>query len=315
MGRMPGPWRESERGVRLDAKVAALAASQHGVFSLAQCAPLGLGARAVQKRAEAGRLHRIHRGVYALVPPALLTRDPLFMAAVLACGSGAVLSHQSAAVLHGLVTKAPPENHVTAPTHRSLHGVRVHRSLTLTDRDATVVNGIPCTSLARTLLDLGDDLNQTQHERALNQTQAMGRLRLRALDDQLQGNPNRIAATNLRRALAIYRPGQAPVESRLEADFLALIRAHHLPEPERQVVLDLEDGDPPIRVDFMWPAAKAIVETDGREYHATHLAFERDRRRDQRLARARRRFVRITWRQLHDDPASVVQLVVDLLAA
>jgi very-short-patch-repair endonuclease len=312
---MPEPWSESEPGVRLDAKVAALSASQHGVFSLAQCAALGLGARAVQKRAATGRLHRIHRGVYALVPRKLLTQDALFIAAVLACGPGAVLSHRSAAHLHGLIPKRPSAIDVTAPARRRIPGVRVHRSLTLTPPDTTRVRHIPCASVARTLLDLGDDLNLAQHEHALNRADAVGRLNLRALDDQLERNATRRAAGNLRRVLQFHRRGQGATESRLEADFVQLLRDHRLPEPERQVVLDLQDGERPIRVDFMWRAAKVVIETDGHEHHGTHRAFEDDRRRDQRLARARWGHARLTWDHVHDDPAWVVALVTDLLAA
>lgn len=310
---MPEAWRDSEPGVRLDAKLAALARSQQAVCSLAQCASLGLGARAVQKRAASGRLHRIHRGVYSLVPKELLTRDGLFMAAVLACGPHAVLSHQSAAVLHGLVPASPV--HVIAPGKRLVDSVTVHRSTTLTARDTTRVRGIPCTTVARTLLDLGDDLNAAQHDRVLNRAEAQGRLSLRALDDQLARNGARSAAHRLRARLAVYRPGQAPTESPLEDDFLALIRAHHLPEPDRQVVLDLEDGERPIRVDFMWREAMVVIETDGHEHHGTRRAFRDDRRRDQRLARARWRHARVTWEQVHDEPVSVVGLVTDLLAA
>jgi very-short-patch-repair endonuclease/predicted transcriptional regulator of viral defense system len=311
---MPEAWRDSEPGVRLDAKLAALARSQEAVCSLAQCASLGLGARAVQKRAGSGRLHRIHRGVYSLVPHELLTQDGLLMAAVLAAGPGAVLSHESAAARHGLI-RPTSEIHVTAPARHTLRGVTVHRSTTLTARDTTRARGIPCTTVPRTLLDLGDDLNAAQHDRALNRAEAQGRLNLPALDDQLARNGARSAAHRLRARLAAYRPGQAPTESPLEDDFLALIRAHHLPEPDRQVVLDLEDRGPPIRVDFMWREAKVVIETDGIEHHGTRRAFRDDRRRDQRLARARWRHARVTWEQVHDDPASVVALVVDLLAA
>jgi predicted transcriptional regulator of viral defense system len=228
---VPEPWPESEREVRLDAKVASLAGSQEAVFSLAQCVALGLGARAVQKRAQTRRWHRIHRGVYSLVPEELLTREARFIAAVLACGPGAVLSHRSAAVVQGLLRDPPPRIDVTAPGHCRPHGIRVHRSLTLIPQDTTVVNGIPCTTIARTLLDLGDDLTQTEHERALNQADALGRLRLRALEDQLERNPTRRVAAQLRRALTIYRPGQAPTESRLEADFLALVEPTTCPTP------------------------------------------------------------------------------------
>jgi very-short-patch-repair endonuclease len=311
---MAEAWQLSGLEGHPDAKLSALAARQHAVFALDQVAALGLSAPAVYKRTKAGRLHRIHRGVYSLVPHALLTQDGLFMSAVLAAGPGAVLSHESAAARHGLIRPAS-EIHVTAPARHALRGVVLHRSGTLADGDRTFVRNIPCTTVARALLDLGDVYTQGQHEHVLNQAEATGRLNLRALDGQLARNPTRLAAANLRRALAIYRPGQAPTESRLEFDFLTLVRAHRLPLPERQVVIDLQDGDPPLRVDFMWRAHKTIVETDGREYHGTARAFERDRRRDQRLARAGWRVARVTWRQVHDDPASVVELVVDLLAA
>ena len=280
----------------------------------AQLLALGLSAQAVYKRAQTGRLHRIHRGVYSLVPKELLARNGLFMAAVLACGPGAALSHRSAAVLHGLINPILSDIDVLAATNRSHSGIRIHRSATLTAGDTTTVHGIPCTTIARALLDLGDDLTQTEHERALNQADAIGRLRLHALEDQMERNARRSAAANLRRALAIYRPHQAPTESRIEADFLALVRAHGLPEPERQVLIDLQDGERPIRVDFMWRAAKVVIETDGHRYHGTRRAFESDRRRDQRLARAGWRFARVTWRQLEEEPDSIADLLRALLA-
>jgi predicted transcriptional regulator of viral defense system len=292
---MPEPWSESDAERRLVAKLSALATSQYAVFSLAQAVEVGFTSRSVQRRAASGRWHRVHHGVYALVPRKLLTQDALLIAAILACGPGAVLSHRSAAHLHGLIPKRPPAIDVTAPARRRIPGVRVHRSLTLTSRDTTRVRRIPCTSVARALLDLGDDLNLAQHEHALNRADALGRLNLRALNDQLERNATRRASGNLRRVLEFHRRGQGATESRLEADFLQLVREHHLPEPERQVVLDLDDGERPIRVDFMWRAAKVVIETDGHEHHGTHRAFEDDRRRDQRLARARWGHARVTW--------------------
>jgi Transcriptional regulator, AbiEi antitoxin len=300
---MSEAWRESEPEVRLDATLAAAAASQHGVFSLAQLNALGLGTRAVQKRATCGRLHRIHRGVYAVTPPSLLTREAHFIAAVLAAGPGAVLSHRSAALLHGLLAVGRFSIDVTGRTHRHSKGIDVHRSTTLTERDVTAVDGIRCTNVARTLLDLADVITPPQLELAVNKAEAKSRLHLRALEDQLGRNHTRPAAHRLRAALDIYRPGHAPPASRLEQDFLALIRAAGLP-----------DGDPPIRVDFMWRERKAVLETDGHEFHRTRQAFEHDRIRDQRLMRARWRFARVTWRQLRDDPDTVIAVVIDLLA-
>ncbi|MGH3263240.1 MAG: type IV toxin-antitoxin system AbiEi family antitoxin domain-containing protein, partial [Trebonia sp.] len=280
---MPEAWEESDAGRRLDTKVATTAARQHGVLALAQCLALGLSARAVQRRAAAGRLHRIHRGVYALVPVSLLRRDALFMAAVLACGPEAALSHRSAGLLHGLIRGKDGEIDVTAATDHRVPGIRIHHSRTLTARDTTRVRGIPCTTIPRTLLDLADVVPGPQLEHALNQAEVMSRLNLRALDDQLARNARRTAACRLRQALGFYRPGQPPPERGLEEAFVELLRDAPVPAPERQVVLDLRDGGNPIRPDFIWSAARLVLETDGRDVHATRLAFESDRIRDQRL--------------------------------
>jgi very-short-patch-repair endonuclease len=147
----------------------------------------------------------------------------------------------------------------------------------------------------------------------LTQAEVLRVLDVRALQDQLERNARRPAAAKLRQAMTIYDPGQAPTESGLEEDVLTHLRAAGLPIPERQVHIVLNDGEEPIRVDFVRRAQRLVLETDGRQFHATRRAFETDRRRDQRLARAGWRVVRVTWRQLRDDPASVVALVADLL--
>ncbi len=296
-------------------QVAALAAAEHGVFPLEQLTALGFSARVVQQRAASGRWHRIFRGVYSLVPPPLLTWRARYRAAVLACGPGAVLSHRSAADLHGLLATSRAKVDVTVPGRgsRNRPGIDVHRSTTLTPDDITTVDGIPCTAVARTLLDLAAVATDERVERALNQADVLQRLDYRALHDQLHGNAHAVAAAKLRAALAVYQPGLAPTESRLEQDFVVLVRGAGLPEPERQVWFTLNDGDPPIRVDFAWRTQRVVVETNGRRSHGTRGAFERDRRRDQRLTRAGWRVVRITWRQLRDDPAGVMELMGDLL--
>ena len=141
---------------RLDAEHAALAARQEGVASLAQLVAIGFTASAIHKRASSGRLHRVHQAVYSLAPPELLSRDGRFMAAVLACGPGAVVSHRSAAALHELRATARSGIEVTVPREniRVGEGVQIHRSRTLTAADVTTVKSIPCTTVARTLLDL-----------------------------------------------------------------------------------------------------------------------------------------------------------------
>lgn len=237
------------------------------------------------------------------------------MAAVLACGPRAVISHRSAAALHDLLATERARIDVTVPgtSRRRADGVDVHRSTTLTEADVVEVDGIPCTTVARTLLALAGVVRPDQAERALNQAEALQRFDYSALVNQLQRNVRTVAAANLRAALELYKPGAAPTESRLEQDFVELVRAAGFPEPERQVWFTFDDGGAPFRADFVWRAQRVVLETDGRRYHGTPRAFEHDRRRDQRLVRARWQVVRITWRQLHDDMASVMDLVADLL--
>lgn len=241
------------------------------------------------------------------------------MAAVLACGDGAAASYRSAARLHGLLPAGRRGVlDVTVPhrTARQVDGVTVHRSTTLTTTDICRIDGIPCTTVPRTLLDLADTPATTpaELERAIDRAAAIGRLRRNALQDQLARNPNRAGTARLRAALDAREPGRKATESPLEDVFAAFVRAHGLPEPERQVVLELDDGDGPIRADFMWRSARLIVETDGRDTHATREAFENDRLRDQRLMRAGWRVIRVTWRQVTEHAEALATRIRELLA-
>jgi predicted transcriptional regulator of viral defense system len=312
---MPRAGRENGTYGRLDAQVAELAARQHLVFTLGHIVAEGLSVSAVHKRTATGRLHRIHRGVYSLVPADQLTWRGRYLAAVLACGDRATVSHREAAALHNLRPSNRSAIDVTVPGRSApaVGGVNVHRSVTLTAADVTVVDGIPCTTLARTHLDLAAVVPLQQTERALNQADAMGVLNLRALRDQLQRNPHAPGAQQLCTALELYTPDTAPTESALEERFVALCRAAALPAPERQVWFTLGDGGEPFRVDFLWRVQRLVLEADGRKFHSTTRAFEDDRRRDQRLARAQWQVVRVTRRQLEDDPTWVVEMVTDVL--
>jgi predicted transcriptional regulator of viral defense system len=251
---------------------------------LAQLNRLGLTARAAQKRVLAGALHRIYRGVYSIAPPALLTAKGRYMAAVLACGPGAVLSHRSAAALHGLRRTDRAGIDVTVPGRRrvGIDGIDVHNSLTLTDDDTTVVDNIPCTSVARTVFDLANVVPRRQVERALDQAEAEQLLDLRKLEATLERNRHTRAYRVLKAILADYRIGPS-TESELEEVMLAACRAANTPLPDRQVYIDRGDGEPAVRADFVWREQRLIVETDGDRFHRTRRAFEADRRRDQRL--------------------------------
>lgn len=300
----------------LDGAIAALGARQNAVFHLVQLLDLGLTADMVRQRARAGRLHRIYRCVYSLVPNSLLTRKGRYMAAVLACGPGALLSHRSAAALHGLRQSDATKIDVTVPvrSHRRHGGLLIHRSTTLSAADVTVVDGIPCTSVARTLFDLSEVVPRRQTERAFDQAEVEGVLNLRAVQDVLGRNPTRRGARVIPAVLAEHYVGSTLTESELEEAMLELSRAAHLPPPEINKWIDLHDGEPMIRADFVWPAQRLIVEVDSRKYHGTRQRFESDRRRDQRAMVAGWRVIRTTDNQIRHRPGELHATVVKLLA-
>jgi predicted transcriptional regulator of viral defense system len=286
--------------------------AQNGVFELDQLAELGLSKAAVHKRAARGQHYRVHRRVYSLVPPELLSLRGRYMAAVLASGPGAVLSHRSAAALHQLRPTARARIEVTVPgrNRRRLHGIEIHRSTTLTPADVTVVDGIPVTTVARTLADLAEVLPERGVERALEQAQSLEILDGGALDDQIRRHPRGACLRRLTSSDVIA----APTESELEELFLELCATAGIPDPERQVYVDPDDGGPMVRADFLWRRQRLIIETDGARFHGTRRSFESDRRRDQRLTVAGWRVIRITWRQITQRPQEVVALLRGLLA-
>jgi hypothetical protein len=294
--------------------VAELAVRQHGVAALSQLLPLGIGARAVQRRADASRLFRVHRGVYALVPASLLSREAHWLAAVLACGPGAALSHRSAAHLHGLrpTSREAIEVVVATGSTRIVPGVQVHRSSTLTGRDATAIDSIPVTTFARTALDLAAVVEQRAVERVIEEAVNRGMFDLWAINDQLERNPKHPGAPGLRAALGPDRAGLT--DSDLEELFVAIWWPTGLPRPRTRFHIDPGDGGPLIRADFAWPEAKFDLEVDGSRYHAPAQRRRRDYRRDQRLKRARWEVLRVGDDQLNDDHDGVVAVVWELLA-
>lgn len=300
----------------LEPALSELAREQHGPFSLDQLRELGLSARAVRHRAAGGRLHRIHQTVYSLVPRELLKREGLYMAAVLACGEDAVLSHRSAAVVHGVRDWGHTTIEVTVPrrSRRKHAGVTVHCSTTLSEADVTEINNIPVTTVARTLFDLAEVVKRRPLERSFDQAEMLEVLDLRAIEDQLARNPTRRGGGAVRAVLKEHYIGSTPTENDFEEALLALTRAAGLPDPRAQFYIDPGDGEPPIRADFAWPAQRVVVETDGRRTHRTSQAFETDRRRDQRLLAAGWKVIRTTWRQLKHCPHELAAVLLRLLA-
>jgi len=276
-----------------DAVIALLAANQHGIVSIAQLERVGIRQRGRARRVAARRLHRIHRGVYAVGHQGL-SREGIWMAAVLACGPNAVLSHQSAAALWGIepsrarTSPAPSDSeipHVSVPGEsKSRKGIRVHRSRTLFPSGVTRRAGIPVTTPSRTLVDLHRLLPQQQFAAALRQAEYLGL----PLDQRLEPDGTR---------------------SELESRFLGLCRRHRLPRPEVNVPLG------PFTVDFLWPENRLVVELDGYRAHAGRTAFEADRGRDVELKALGYEVVRLTWRQVTTEPGDVARAVRGVLRA
>ena len=296
-----------------EAAIVALAERQHGLVTLPQLQLHGLGKAAVAKRAKDGRLHRVHRGIYAVGRPSLTNRGR-WMAAVLAYGPKARLSHRSATALHGIRPDNRAKTDVTVPgrSARSRPTIDVHTSLTLDPADITTINGIPCTTVARTLVDLGDVVSRSAVERAVNQAEVLRLFDGKAVHEALARAGPRRGAGTLRAVLESYTE-PALTRKGIEERFLALCRKSTLPSPAVNTWITLNDGVA-YEADFLWRTEKLIAETDGRDVHSTRKAFEHDRLRDQRLTLAGYTVVRFTWRQLTRDPAGVAETLAALLA-
>jgi very-short-patch-repair endonuclease len=269
----------------LDARVSAVARGQYGVITREQLRRVGLGEHGIAERVRTKRLHRLHRGVYA-VGHDVLKPEARWLAAVLACSEGAVLSHASAAAHWGIRRSAAATIDVTVPlragrTRRK--GIRIHRSGRLAAEEVTVHEGIPTTTVARTLLDLADALNAGALKRTIAEAEYLRLLDMTSLIAAVQANPGR-------RGGKVLKLAQAQPEwtrSELEDRFLEMVERRGLPRPVAGAMVEGYE------VDFLWPADELIVELDGFAAHGTRSAFERDRRRDRRLAR-QLRTVRVT---------------------
>jgi hypothetical protein len=238
------------------------------------------------------------------------------MAAVLACGPEAWASHYCSGVLHELGLGARRLIDVTtrAARGRAIPGIRAHRSATLTEADVEIVDGIPCTSLARTLLDIAEDGTRREVERALDRAEQARILDMRAIDDVLSRADGRRGAKLLRSVLAEHTVGSTLTRDDLEEAFLAISRAVELPPDAANVWIAFPEGDG-AEADFIWRTHDLIVEVDGRDPHTVRKAFDKDRRRDARLMLLGWRVVRFTWQQVMFEPAYVAAMLRGLLNA
>jgi predicted transcriptional regulator of viral defense system len=305
----PGRAAAGRASADADRALAELAAAQHGVVSLEQARTAGLSSRAVQRRAAAGRLHRVHRGVYA-VGHVRLTADGRRSAATLAAGEGSGVSHATAADQLAMVRSGSARIDVVVPTRvgRAVPGVVLHRSATLTREDVTLVGGVPTTTPARTLLDLADVLDRSRLVRAVEEADRLRLLDGRAVEDVLRRSGGRLAAAHrLRSALAELTGEPVPTRRELERRALELFDRAGLPRPRVNGLVETREAA--LEVDFHWPDRRLVVEADSWEFHSGRAAFEDDRRRDQLLKLAGWERVRITWRQVTRRPHEVIEAV------
>jgi very-short-patch-repair endonuclease len=275
----------------VDAVIGRLADGQHAMVSRWQLLQLGISGHAIEHRIERHQLFPRHAGVYS-VGRREVTSEGLFMAAVLAGGPGAVLSHRSAGDLYGIHRNAHPRIEVTVPKQRrSRDGVTFHTCVLAPDEVGTV-DGIPVTTVPRTLLDLAASLRPRQLERALNEAEALRLYDHLSLDHLLTRYRRRAVSRAIRAALHARRTGEKVTRSELELRFLEFLDAAGLPEPETNAIVE------GFEVDCVWRGQRVIVELDSRAFHLTRAAFEADRERDRVLQAAGWRPVRITSAQL-----------------
>jgi hypothetical protein len=280
--------------------VAKLAQRQWGVLARSQLAALGVSRHTVDHWLRAGRLHRLHQGVYA-VGHAALRAEGRRLAAVLACGPGAVLSHRTAAAHWGLLRTDQTRIDVTAPRGRhGAPGIRLHRSRSLDAQDTTAHQGIPVTTVHRTLLDVAALAREGELERALAQAERLQLYDHAATTDVIARNNGHRGTHVLARATT-----REPKWTRneWEAEFLDLIRKAGLPEPQINDAFDAPDHGH-CEPDFHWPEHRVIVELDGFETHGTRAAFHADRAKDAALTAAGHRVLRFTR---DDEPAVATQ--------
>jgi hypothetical protein len=307
-----GGFSAHQRGV--EGEIGRLALAQQGVVTLEQLEGLGLTAEAILKRVATGRLFRIHQRVFALTP-GLMTERGRFMAAVLACGTDAVLSHRSAAYLWGLVDDWRAPIDVTAPNRRgrSPDGVAAHRDGSIWPIDRTTRFGIPCTSLARTLLDHAGVAQDWEVRKAVAQAEVLRLLHRPTMWALLKRCRRRRGVARLRLVLDTVHPQTKKTRSELERLFLAMCARAGLPEPEVNVWLSAVDGKR-YQADFLWRKDRLIIEADSRRFHDTDSAFVKDRKREQQLQLARWRVSRCTWEEVEQEPRRLATTIQGLLA-
>jgi hypothetical protein len=283
-----------------DVRLAVLAAEQHGVVSATQLLRLGLPRTAIQVRVRNGRLHLVHRGVYAVGHEAL-SLDGRFVAATLACGPRSWLGYRAGAG-HWEIMEWDDDAYVIevvveGSAGRRRPGLRIHRTRRMDRRDVIRHRGIWVTTPARTLLDLADVLPDKGLRRAVRQAQALNLVGLRQLADVLTRAQGRRGATRL---AALLAEGPTPTRTELEDLVLGVVLDGGFTRP------DINRRHGSVYPDLRWPEQRLTVECDSKTWHSGKLAGEDDAERQARLEAAGERVLRVTWEQALKNPEQTV---------
>ena len=289
--------------------MAELGERQHGVVSIRQLQQLlGYSRAGVKRMVDAGRLHRVHHGVYAVGHTDLSAHGEC-LAAVLGVGPGAMLSYYSAGWLWGIWQGSPKPIHVTAliPRHHPApKGITRHRARNLVEADRAMAEGIPLTSVARTLLDLASKLRGDQFARVLARAEDLGLLDLGQIEGVIERSRGHPGAKRLRYAISIY---ERPIYSRSEFErrFVGHLIASGLPRPATGW------NELGYELDVYWPERRFGIELDAFETHGNRAAFESDHERDLSFALAGIETIRVSENQFREAPDEIVAKVAALL--
>jgi len=294
--------------------VAWLAQRQHGVVTFDQLLVAELSPDAIDGACKRCRLIRLHRGVFA-VGHRRETRESAWIGAVLACGPLGVLSHLPAAALTNLwrrdLPMLPIDVSIGSRSHVRRPAIRIHRPTELRQDEVIKRKLIPCTSIARTVIDCAAQLRIGQLEHLLEAAEDQGAEHLRAVRATLSKRTNLSGSADLRRLLADRAPINKPTKRELERRMCRLCQREALPDPAVNVWIDTPSQR--LQVDFVWAERCLVVETDSRKFHDTHTRAEHDKHRDALLALAGWRVQRFTWKQVVLEPDLVTRVIRKLL--
>jgi very-short-patch-repair endonuclease len=294
-------------------RAVALADGQLGVVTRGQLRELGLSDGSIHRWERSGRIRRVFRGVYSVGGTAIGERGRI-LAAALASGRGAVVSHRSAAFLLGIGERSPRVIDVIPPRQggRKVDGIRFHNVTFPSRHELVRVQGIVCTSVARTVVDIAGTYGEDGLQETFERAAAGGKLDLAAIEAVLGSGPRRRGTPCLRRVIDEWRPvaetaTYATVRSLFEAKLLPLVAAAGLPIP--RINAPVRTAERILEVDLLWDDERFVVEADSRRHHATEVAFERDRKRDLDLMDVHYEVLRVTWKQVEREPQKVFAVV------